>query len=114
MDKIGGEGATGQFYTRKDWGGPDLPSFFGGIRPELSSTIDWVIRAPNEIWGADDDTDIEYMYQHLLTVNETTRLTGEQIREGWITHIYDENNSPLKDARGGGENFLWVSNQEAH
>ena len=115
MDKIGvGEGDQAVFYTREDWGGEDQPSFFGFRRPDLSRTIDWVRRAPNEIWGADDDTDIEYMYQHLLSKNKTTRLTGEQIREGWLTHIYDENNSPLKGAGGRGENFLWVSNQRAH
>ena len=114
MDKIGGEGVTGEFYTRADWGGPDLPNAFGFARPDLSPTIDWVLRARNEIWGADDDTDIEYMYQHLLNVNDTTRLSGEQIRDGWVTHIFDENNSPLKNPGGGGENFLWVSNQEAH
>lgn len=114
MDKIGGEGETGVFYTREDWGGPDLPSFFGFSRPDLSTTIDWIRRGPDEIWDADDDTDIEYIYQHLLATNETTRLTGEQIREGWLTHIYDEKNSPIKNAAGQGENFLWVSNQRAH
>ena len=50
----------------------------------------------------------EYMYQHLLANNDATRLTGEQIRTGWITHIHDEKTAP------GGENFLWVSNQRAH
>ena len=45
------------------------------------------------------------MYQHLLSKNGTTRLTGEQIRGGWLTHIHDENTR---------ENFLWVSNQRAH
>ena len=106
MDKVGGDGITGVFYTSDDWGKADLPNFFGRSMPELSSTIDWVIRPPNEIWGADDDTDIEYIYQHLLNQHHTTRLTGEQIRDGWLTHIFDENVH--------GENFLWVSNQEAH
>lgn len=115
MDKIGlGEGDQAVFYTREDWGKEDQPSFFGFRRPDLSPTIDWVRRAPNEIWGADDDTDIEYMYQHLLVTHKTSRLTGEQIRDGWLTHIHDENNSPLRNGRGGGENFLWVSNQRAH
>ena len=104
MDKIGGEGATGVFYTREDWGGEDQPNAWGG-QSRVSSTIDWIRRAPNEIWDADDDTDIEYMYQHLLSTNATTRLTGEQIRDGWLAHIYDENER---------ENFLWVSNQRAH
>ena len=105
MDKIGGEGDTGVFYTREDWGKEDQPSFFGFSRPDLSPTIDWVRRAPNQIWGADDDTDIEYMYQHLLATHRATRLTGEQIRDGWLMHIFDENER---------ENFLWVSNQRAH
>ena len=115
MDKIGvGEGEQLVFYTRQDWGKEDQPSFFGFRRPDLSRNIDWVRRGPNQIWGADDDTDIEYMYQHLLAQHETSRLTGEQIRAGWLTHIYDEDNSPIKGGGGQGENFLWVSNQRAH
>ena len=112
MDKIGGEGDRGVFYTREDWGTTVETARWGAKgRPK---TIDWVRRGPDEIWGADDDTDIEYMYQYLLSKHETARLTGEQIRDGWITHIHDENNSPIKNARGRGENFLWVSNQRAH
>ena len=104
MDKIGGEGDRGVFYTREDWGGEEQPNAWGS-KSDLSRTIDWVRRAPNEIWGADDDTDLEYMYQYLLSNNKTNRLTGEQIRDGWLTHIYDESNSPLKNAAGRGENF---------
>ena len=59
MDKIGvGEGEQLVFYTRDDWGKEDQPNFFGGRRADLSRNIDWVRRAPNQIWGADDDTDI--------------------------------------------------------
>ncbi|MDQ5978728.1 MAG: hypothetical protein QG602_1702 [Verrucomicrobiota bacterium] len=54
------------------------------------------------VWGADDDTDIEYIYQSLLHENKTTRLTGAQIRDGWLKHIRVEE-----------ENYLWVSNQKA-
>ena len=37
MDKIGGEGAAGQFYTRKDWQKKDQPSIWGqGIPSNLS------------------------------------------------------------------------------
>lgn len=115
MDKVGGESLThGIFYTRESWGQANMLNFFAVNTNHLSETIDWVYRKPNEIWGSDDDTDIEYIYQHLLATHETTRLTGEQIRDGWITHIYDENNSPLTNDRGMGENFLWVSNQIAH
>jgi hypothetical protein len=105
MDKIGniGEIKTGAFYTRENWGEPDQPSIWGqGIPSDLSPTIDFVLRDTNEIWGADDDTDIEYMYQQLLLTNETSILTPQQIRNGWIKHIKQEE-----------ENFLWVSNQKA-
>ncbi len=105
MDKIGniGEIRTGPFYTRDDWGKPDQPSIWGeGLPSGLSETIDYVLIGKDSIWGADDDTDIEYMYQHLLHANRTSVLSPEQIREGWLRHIRQEE-----------ENFLWVSNQTA-
>lgn len=105
MDKVGTIGATktGDFYTRKDWGRPDLPNIWSGDKPsDLSETIDFVFRGEDEIWGADDDTDIEYMYQHLLFTNKTSVLTGEQIRDGWLKHLKREE-----------ENYLWVANQRA-
>lgn len=105
MDKIGNIGAikTGDFYTREDWKTPDQPSIWAeGVPSELSENIDFVFRGEGEIWGADDDTDIEYMYQHLLYTNRTSILSAEQIREGWLKHLkHDE------------ENFLWVANQRA-
>ena len=105
MDKIGniGDIKTGPFYTRKDWGKPDQANIWspGKVSP-ISSTIDFVFAAPDSIWGADDDTDIEYLYQYLLYVNKTSVLTGPQIRDGWLAHIKSEE-----------ENFLWVSNQKA-
>lgn len=105
MDKIGniGEIKTGDFYTREDWGKPDQPSIWGeGIPSDLSPTIDFVFKDSNEIWGSDDDTDIEYMYQHLLYIYDTSILSPTQIRDGWLKHIKPEE-----------ENFLWVSNQKA-
>ncbi len=105
MDKVGnvGETKTGDFYTREDWGTPDLPSIWGqGVPSDLSETIDFVFRDEDEVWGADDDTDIEYMYQHLLYTNQTSILSGEQIRAGWLKHIKHEE-----------ENYLWVANQKA-
>jgi hypothetical protein len=115
MDKIGGEGPHGQFYTRDDWGQPDQPSIWGqGIPSDLSPTIDWVLEDEDGLWGADDDTDIEYMYQHLLLVNGTSMLSGEQIRDGWLKHIYSDENTPFTNNEGEKENFLWVSNQRAH
>jgi hypothetical protein len=106
MDKIGdvGEIKTGAFYTREDWGMPDQPSIWGeGLPSELSERIGYVTIGKDSIWGADDDTDIEYLYQHLLLVNEACVLSPEQIREGWLEHIWDEE-----------ENYLWVSNQAAY
>ncbi|MBI9072126.1 MAG: ADP-ribosylglycohydrolase family protein [Melioribacteraceae bacterium] len=105
MDKIGniGEIKTGEFYTRNDWGKPDKPSIWGkGIPSDLSATIDFVFEDTNGVWGADDDTDIEYIYQHLLYTNKTSILTPLQIKAGWLKHIKKEE-----------ENFLWVSNQTA-
>lgn len=105
MDKIGniGDIQTGAFYTRNEWGKPDQPSIWGqGISSNLSNTIDFVFADPDSIWGADDDTDIEYIYQELLLQNKTSVLTGEQIRNGWLKHIKSEE-----------ENYLWVSNQRA-
>ncbi|MDW3193366.1 MAG: ADP-ribosylglycohydrolase family protein [Cytophagales bacterium] len=104
MDKIGniGEVKTGPFYTREDWGKPDFPNIWSDSASDLSPTIDFVLRRQGEVWGADDDTDIEYIYQHLLYTHQTTQLTGEQIRDGWLKHIKAEE-----------ENYLWVSNQKA-
>lgn len=115
MDKIGGEGPHGEFYTRDDWGKPDQPSIWGqGIPSNLSATIDFVFENPEGIWGSDDDTDIEYIYQHLLAKHQTTRLTAEQIQQGWLAHIYADENTPFINSDGKPENYLWVSNQQAH
>ncbi|MBT8308650.1 MAG: ADP-ribosylglycohydrolase family protein [Maribacter sp.] len=103
MDKIGiptKEGKGAGFYTREDWGQPDQPNIWGSN--DLSGTIDFLYAAEDSIWGADDDTDIEYIYQNLLYNNRTSMLTGEQIKEGWLKHM-----------KHGEENFLWVSNQTA-
>ena len=104
MDKIGniGEIKTGKFYTSNDWGKLDEPNIFSPNQiSEDSETIDFVFEQDG-VWPADDDTDIEYMYQDLLLKNKTSFLTPTQIRSGWIKHIKIEE-----------ENFLWVSNQKA-
>ena len=51
------------------------------------------------LWGADDDTDIEYVYQHAMEKFNTYLLTGEQISTVWQDHI--------------GLPKLWVSNLSA-
>jgi hypothetical protein len=100
-DKIGniGENKTGDFYTREDWGKKDKLNLRGKKDDQY---IDFVFEGKDGKWGADDDTDIEYMYQHLLYTNKTSKLTGQQIREGWLKHIKHEE-----------QNYLWVSNQRA-
>lgn len=119
MDKIGGEGKDGKgagFYTRENWGGPDEPNIWGSsFLDSLSRNINFVFEEEGGIWGADDDTDIEYIYQHLLYENKTSKLTGEQIRAGWLRHIYSDENTPFTANDGvTKENYLWVSNQTAH
>ena len=102
MDKIGipVDGKGGGFYTRENWGGFDQPNLWESNN--YSDTIDFIYATKDSIWGADDDTDIEYMYQELLIENETLFLTGSQIRNGWLKHIHKNE-----------ENYLWVSNQRA-
>jgi len=112
MDKIGPE--TGAFYTRDNWGGPDRPSIWDqGVPSKLSLTIDWVLRGPAEVWGADDDSDIEYIYLALLKSSASPMLTASQIRNGWLAHIHDDSDTPHRTEDGQPENFLWVSNQRA-
>jgi len=116
LDKIGGEGPHGEFYTRASWGQADHAAIWAepGEPSALSDIIDWVFEDEDGIWGADDDTDIEYMYQHLLLCNRTSVLSGEQIRDGWLKHIYSEEDTPFLGYQGDKENYLWVSNQRAH
>ena len=79
-----GQRTNPPFPTDADWG-TDLGR----------GVLEFVLQDP---WLADDDTDIEYVYAHLLRVNDTSTLTGAQIRDGWVAHIND---------------FIWVSNETA-
>jgi hypothetical protein len=90
------------FFTDSDWGKQyGIPSLGNGML-EYAFTLD------DTAWGSDDDTDIEYMYQHLLYTNQTSILTPQQIKDGWLKHIYSNEDAP------NGENFLWVSNESAY
>ena len=105
MDKIGniGDIKTGNFYTRDNWGGIDSRSIWEDQSIDKSNIkIEFSLRTQDEVWGSDDDTDIEYMYQFLLNYFDTCILSPSQIRDGWIKHIKAEE-----------ENYLWVSNQRA-
>ncbi len=114
MDRVGMP-RTGAFYTDQNWGGPDFPSMWGASG--LSSTITWLFTNSGTPWGADDDTDMEYLYMYLLDADSTCILTGEQIKKGWLDHIFD-NLQPTPygkddDPTGGYQNYLWISNQKA-
>ncbi len=73
------------FYTDDDW----------GSNQGHSGKLDFILQNP---WGSDDDTDIEYVYLHLMTQHDTNLLTPQQIADGWKAHIND---------------FIWVSNRQA-
>lgn len=81
------EGARTQppFHTDADWGGN-----FDGRTIEFVTWLD--------PWWADDDTDIEYVYQHLMESTGRTLLTPEDIAKGWTAHI---------------NRYIWVSNAAA-
>lgn len=115
MDKIGGEGPRGEFYTRDNWGGIDQPAIWSELPSEISGTIDFVLRRPGETWGADDDTDIEYMYLSAMDDLGLGKLDPEAIQSAWLTHIYNEQ-LPTPYGTDGDvyQNYLWVSNQAAH
>ena len=115
MDKVGTP-ETMPFYTDKDWGSKDLPAIWGEGVPH-SDTIDFYFAEKGEPWGADDDTDIEYMYQYLHEVNQISLLSAGKIQAGWLKHTYSEEDAPLfkkfTDSKAIQENFLWESNQQA-
>lgn len=73
------------FYTDADW---------GQIRD--GQLIDFVLT--QDPWLADDDTDVEYVYLHLLDLHGSSALSAGQIRDGWVSHV---------------NRFIWVSNARA-
>ncbi|MGB2115911.1 MAG: ADP-ribosylglycohydrolase family protein [Porticoccaceae bacterium] len=115
MDKVGTP-ETMPFYTDNDWGAKDQVAMWGEYVPHASH-IEFYFQPEGTAWGADDDTDIEYMYLYLHHELKVSKLTPEQIHQGWLTHIYSENDAPLykkfPDSTPEVENFLWESNQQA-
>lgn len=104
------------FYTQRDWNTPDHPNTWGNYVPH-TRTIGFYFVHRGAPWGADDDTDMEYLYQYLLEKHQTSLLTPEQIRAGWLEHIYTNEDAPFyrmfPDSKPERENFLWVSNEKA-
>jgi hypothetical protein len=88
-----GEKKTAPFYTDKAW---------GTNQGRKNKKIEFVLVEEGNVWGADDDTDIEYIFQEILFENATSIATPEQIRKGWLKHIKHEE-----------QNHLWVSNEKA-
>ncbi|MEM7791610.1 MAG: ADP-ribosylglycohydrolase family protein [Verrucomicrobiota bacterium] len=83
------------FYTDANWGG----------KSDKGRKINFVLKGENSVWMADDDTDIEYIYQHALDKTNTSVLSPEAISEAWVRHIRVlEDGEPYK---------LWVSNKTA-
>jgi hypothetical protein len=115
MDKVGTE-STMPFYTDDDWGARDLKAMWGEYVPH-ANYIDFYFQPQQTPWGADDDTDIEYMYLHLHHSLGVKKLSAQQIQQGWLKHIYSETDAPLyqkfADSIPQIENFLWESNQKA-
>jgi len=114
MDKVGTP-LTMPFYTDGDWGSKDLPAVWGEGVPH-SNIIDFYFVNKGQPWGADDDTDIEYMYQYLHEQHQTSLLSAEQIQAGWLKHTYSEEDAPFfkkfPDSKAVKENFLWEANQQ--
>ena len=84
---------TAPFFTDKGW---------GTNQGRKNQKIEFVLVEEGDVWGADDDTDIEYIYQSILDENNTSVATPRQIRDGWLRHIRKEE-----------PNYLWVSNETA-
>lgn len=100
------------FYTDADWGTRDHRNIWGLYVPH-SRKIDFYSLALGQPWGADDDSDMEYLYLHLMSEHASPLLTADEIRDGWIRHIYSNADAPIPDGGKERENFLWVSNERA-
>lgn len=101
------------FLRDEDWG-QDTPQSIWGFYPRHTTKIDFFVIEEPKVWGADDDTDIEYIYQHLLDQSNTSILSPARIREGWLKHIYSDEDAPISAIEFKRDNYLWVSNQEAY
>ena len=53
------------FFTDNDWGKVIEPAVWGTFAAH-TGVIDFYLPSSDQVWGSDDDTDIEYLYQFLL------------------------------------------------
>ena len=58
---------TAPFYTDADWG-----TKRGRKKNGSPQMIEFVLVEEGSVWGADDDTDIEYIYQSILDTNNAS------------------------------------------
>ncbi len=87
MDKIGDIGRSKRVNFIPDWIGENqISRVFGDkvCRVICLKNIDFVFVGPEGIWGSDDDTDIEYIYQELLYTKQKSILSGEDIKRGMV------------------------------
>lgn len=77
------------FLTDADW---------GTILPGSTHPLDFITN--QDPWQADDNTDVEYVYLHLMSQRARQDLTPTEIVAGWQRHM-----NPA---------YIWVSNLEAY
>ena len=70
------------YFTDEDW---NTDAGSDELEITNSTYLDYVLNM--DPWLADDDTDIEYIFQHAMEYYNTTKLTGQQIKEQWLEHI---------------------------
>lgn len=79
------------FLTDSDWG-----SNKGSTNPYIGAKLEFAQPPPGlagrsqrrDVWPADDDTDIEYVYLHAMaTTFRDVRLTPERIADTWGRHV---------------------------
>jgi hypothetical protein len=78
------------FFTDADW------NTTVEVLPGAFRFLDFVTW--QDPWWADDDTDLEYVYLHLMDLHGRNELTPAEIEAGWKVHV---------------NRFIWVSNAEA-
>ena len=79
MDKI-----EPPFYTDENWGKQDQKNIWGSFISPKDTIITYYFVEDEEPWFADDDTDIEYMYQHLLDIHNVSILSPVKSKKGGL------------------------------
>lgn len=74
------------FFTDADWGREIAP----GV------VLDFELETGANVWGSDDDTDVEYVYLQLMADHRGPELSSTQIADGWRKYMLKE--------------WIWVSN----